>query len=152
MRDIKKSQLISKYDIPYLQNLSVFGALNEPFLTHLVQNCELKKVKKDSVLFTEGEFPKHFYAIVEGEINIYRGEKKHDEKMATLRNGECVGFISMLCMHPLPGDVAPERDTVVMKIQNEQFASLPIFDGEQFSIFLINLARDMGRTIIKERE
>lgn len=63
--------------------------------------------------------------------------------------GECVGFISMLSMNPVVGDVTPTPGSVVLHISNNLFASLPEIDGEQSFILLMNLTRNICRAYIK---
>jgi len=148
MKQIETADFLKQYDIPYLQELSTFGALNDSFLEHIVKHSEVFQLERGEILFTKDQMPDCFYTLVDGNICLYKGSRLHNVKLQTLQVGECVGFISMLCMHAIRGDVVAEEDAIVVKTCNAVFASLPEVDCEQFSIFLINLARNIGRAYI----
>lgn len=148
MKTLDTQVFLQQYDISFLQGLSSFGALNETFITYIVEHSEALQVEPGDMLYTKDQFPTDFYMLIDGKICLYKGSRLRNLKFKTLSTGECVGFISMLCMHPLLGDVVPEERSVVLRISNDLLASLPALHGEQFSIFMINMARNIGRAYI----
>ncbi|MEH6579850.1 MAG: cyclic nucleotide-binding domain-containing protein [Amphritea sp.] len=149
MKKIDNTEFVKKYDSLYFQSLSVFGALNKSFIDHIVKNSDTLLVEPGDILFQENQYADCFYVLIDGRIFIYKGSRLHNQKTITLTKGECLGIVSMLCMQPFPGDAVSEEHTTVIRIGNELYASLPVIDGDQFSIFMMNLARNMGRVQLR---
>lgn len=149
MEQLTKSQFDQQYTTEFLRELSVFGALNEEFVGHLLDQCEIYRTERGDLLFEDGEYPKGFYIQVEGDSTLYCGKQLKNQIVNVLSPGECVGFISMISMHPVIGDVTPEVGSTILYIDNALFASLPEIDGEQSFILLMNLTRNICRAYIK---
>ena len=149
MVQITKQQFDQDYDIDYLRELSIFGALKQEFVGHLLEQCEIYRTEPGDFLFKGGEYPDGFYILINGDTNLYRGSQLNNRIVNVLKPGECVGFISMLSMHPVIGDVTPAVGSVVLHISNHLFATLPQIDGEQSFILLMNLTRNISRAYIK---
>ena len=149
MEQLTKTQFDQDYTIEHLRELSVFGALNQDFVGHLLEQCEIYRTEPGDLLFQEGQYPKGFYIVIEGDSTLYCGRQLKNQVVNVLRPGECVGFISMISMHPVIGDVTPTAGSVILYIDNSLFASLPEIDGEQSFILLMNLTRNICRAYIK---
>ena len=149
MERLTKALFDQHYTLEDLRELSVFGALNQDFIGHLLDRCEIYRTEPGDLLYQEGEYPKGFYILIDGESTLYCGPQLKNQVVNVLSPGECVGFISMISMHPVIGDVAPTAGTLVLHIGNPLFASLPEIDGEQSFILLMNLTRNICRAYIK---
>lgn len=149
MVQITRAEFDKDYSLEYLRELSVFGALNEDFVSHLLDQCEIYRTEPGDLLFHDGESPKGFYIVIEGDSTLYCGPQLQNRIVNVLKPGECIGFISMLSMNTVIGDVTPTVDSVVLHISNAMFASLPEIDGEQSFIMLMNLTRNICRAYIK---
>lgn len=149
MEQLTKAQFDQHYTIEYLRELSVFGALNQDFVGHLLTQCEIYRTEPGDLLFRDNQSPKGFYILIDGDSTLYYGRQLKNQIVNVLRPGECVGFISMLSMNPVIGDVTPTAGSVVLHISNPLFASLPEIEGEQSFILLMNLTRNICRAYIK---
>lgn len=149
MEQLTKTQFDQNYSIEHLRELSVFGALNQDFVGHLLDQCEIYRTEPGDLLFQDGQYPKGFYIQIEGDSTLHCGHQLKNQIVNVLTPGECVGFISMIAMHPVIGDVTPTPGAVVLHISNALFATLPEIDGEQSFIFLMNLTRNICRAYIK---
>ncbi|WP_271270460.1 cyclic nucleotide-binding domain-containing protein [Aliamphritea hakodatensis] len=149
MLKISRTQFDKDYPVGHLQELSVFGALNQDFVGHLLDQAEIYRTEKNDRLFSAGHRPNGFYILIEGNSTLYCGPHKENKIVNVLEPGECVGFISMLSMNPVIGDVTPVTGSVVLRISDHLFASLPEIDGEQSFILLMNLTRNICRAYIK---
>ncbi len=149
MEQLTRAQFDEQYTIEHLQELSVFGALNRDFIGHLLEQCEIYRTEPGDLLFQDSESPKGFYIQIHGESTLYCGRQLRNQIVNVLRPGECVGFISMLSMNSVIGDVTPSVGSIVLHISNPLFATLPEIDGEQSFILLMNLTRNICRAYIK---
>ncbi|MCO4759436.1 MAG: Crp/Fnr family transcriptional regulator [Oceanospirillaceae bacterium] len=149
MEQLTKAQFDQHYTIEHLRELSVFGALNQDFVEHLLDQCEIYRTEPGDLLFRDGQSPNGFYILIDGDSTLFCGPQLKNQIVNVLRPGECVGFISMLSMNPVIGDVTPTVGSVVLHIRNPLFASLPEIDGEQSFILLMNLTRNICRAYIK---
>lgn len=149
MMQLSRDQFDHEFTTEHLQELSVFGALNQDFVEHLVNQCEIYRTGPGDLLFREDESPNGFYILIDGEITLYCGPEHQNQIVNILKPGECVGFISMLSMHPVIGDVTAIEGSIVLHISNPVFATLPEIAGEQSFILLMNLTRNVCRAYIK---
>jgi len=149
MEQLTRAQFDQHYTFEYLRELSVFGALDQSFVGHLLEQCEIYRTEPGDLLFEDGQAPKGFYIQIHGDSTLYCGRQLKNQIVNVLRPGECVGFISMLSMNPVIGDVTPTAGAVVLHISDALFASLPEIDGEQSFILLMNLTRNICRAYIK---
>ncbi len=149
MLKISREQFDQDYPIEHLQELSVFGALNQEFVGHLLDQCEIFRTQQGDLLFSDGQSPRGFYILIEGDSTLYCGPQRQNRIVNVLAPGECVGFISMLSMNAVIGDVTPVTGSVVLHISDHLFATLPETDGEQSFILLMNLTRNICRAYIK---
>ena len=146
---LTRDEFDQDYSIDRLQTLSLFGALNRDFIDHILNHCEIYRCESGDLLFESGQPPKGFYVQISGDSTLYCGPQLQNRIVNVLQPGECVGFISMLSMNPVIGDVTPVTNAVVLYISNPLFASLPEIDGEQAFILLMNLTRNICRAYIK---
>ncbi len=146
---LSRAEFDQDYTIDMLRELSVFGALRRDCIDHILDHCEIYRCESGDLLFESGQPPKGFYVQIAGESTLYCGPQLQNRIVNVLRPGECVGFISMLSMNPVIGDVTPSTGSVVLYISNPLFASLPEVDGEQAFILLMNLTRNICRAYIK---
>ncbi|WP_261841192.1 cyclic nucleotide-binding domain-containing protein [Aliamphritea ceti] len=149
MVKLSRAQFDQDYTIGHLQELSVFGALNQEFVGHLLEQCEIYRTEQGDLLFSDGQSPRGFYILIKGDSTLYHGPQIQNRIVNVLQPGECVGFISMLSMNSVIGDVTPVTGSVVLRISDHLFASLPEIDGEQSFILLMNLTRNICRAYIK---
>ena len=149
MVKLSRTQFDQDYTMEHLQELSVFGALKQDFVGHLLDQCEIYRTEQGDRLFSDGQSPNGFYILIDGDSTLYCGPQIQERIVNVLSPGECVGFISMLSMNSVIGDVIPTDDSVVLHISDHLFATLPEIDGEQSFILLMNLTRNICRAYIK---
>jgi len=145
MHCIPNDEFLKHYDINKLKELSSFGALNDTFLRLILTHSDIVSAGANELLFKAGNITNEFYIVISGGLRVHRGKVGEDGIANRFGRGESVGFISMLTMQECIGDMDVEEESVLVRIDNHLFARLHEMDGEQFSIFLINLARNMGR-------
>ena len=124
-----------KYDISpsHLKEGSIFGALSDSSITFLLENGVLHQASKGDEIFSYGNKGASFHTVLYGTLDFYKqhGEKK--TRTRTIQFGEAIGFVSMIALHERVGSLL-----------FSDFHDKHSFD---FGILLMNLSRDMARTI-----
>jgi CRP-like cAMP-binding protein len=143
------SAVETKYDISIsrLKEGSIFGALSEPAIQYLLDNGILKQADKGNEIFSYGEKGGHFHVVLHGSLDFY---KHHDHKSVltrTIRFGEVIGFVSMIALHDHVGSLYAHEDSLLLEISSHLFSNFHDDFPFDFGILLMNLSRDMARTI-----
>ncbi|MEX6502768.1 cyclic nucleotide-binding domain-containing protein [Pseudomonas zhanjiangensis] len=127
------------------KQMSAFGALSDSFLEQVLATGELLRLTPGETLYRQGEVADCFFVILQGRMTIYQDGEAGRQITHIGGDGESIGFPAMLAMRPrlLSGEAASE--CIVLKITSQGLARLQELDSQQFSIFFINLSRDMSR-------
>ncbi|WOE70206.1 Crp/Fnr family transcriptional regulator [Hydrogenimonas thermophila] len=68
-----------KLDIELLKSIPIFNKLNSNELLSLQEISSIKRLKKEEVLFYEGDESKTLHIIIDGEIEVYKVNSKGKE-------------------------------------------------------------------------
>ncbi len=130
-----------------LKNASIFGALSDSGIQFLLGQGKLHTFEKDDEIFAYGDKGNSFYVVLEGELDFY---KQHDSKKRltrTIHFGEAIGFVSMIALHQRVGSLVAVKSGILVEVSSDVFSDFHDRHPFDFGILLMNLARDMGRTI-----
>lgn len=100
--------------VPFLSDLS--GEQLLP-IADIVQNVH---VEAGDLVFAEGQPGNHLYVILEGEVDVLRG----DERVARLGQKECVGEMALLDSAPRSASVKARTDCELLAIARDDFQDL----------------------------
>ncbi|NVK72532.1 cyclic nucleotide-binding domain-containing protein [Marinomonas sp. CT5] len=139
----------STYDISpaHLKEGSIFGALSEASILYLLEHGELHEVAKGEEIFSYGCKGESFHAVLHGVLDFYKQHGKKKRKTRTIRFGEAIGFVSMIALHKRVGSVCAVEDSLLLEISSHLFSDFHDQYPFDFGILLMNLSRDMARTI-----
>ncbi|TDO96930.1 cyclic nucleotide-binding domain-containing protein [Marinomonas balearica] len=129
------------------KNGSVFGALSEQSVDFMIKNGRVFSYHSGESIFEFGEKVKSFFIVLEGEVDFY---KQHNDAVChtrTVTYGEALGFVSMIALHDRVGSAKAKTDCVLLEINNELFNALHDRYAFDFGILILNLARDMARSV-----
>jgi signal-transduction protein with cAMP-binding, CBS, and nucleotidyltransferase domain len=147
MELMSTEELLNKFELSSFTNASVFGALPETTILWLLQNGKIYFLAKGEHLFTQGQPGNSFNVILNGQISYY---KFHEDRYAYIREykvGEQIGFMSMIALHNRVGRAEAQQDTITLEINSELFHKFHNHTPMEFGILMMNLARDMARTL-----
>jgi len=147
MHVVQGSDALGQHSLSYFQSASTFGALSEETLLWLFQEGTVYALEKGEVLFEPDERGDAFFVILEGEIAYY---KCHEGKYAHIRDykrGEQIGFMSMIALHNRVGSGIALSDGMVLEVNTELFHRLHEKAPLDFGLLMMNLAREMARTL-----
>jgi len=144
---ISTQQLLEKFPLEKLRELSSFGGLSDTGILHLLDCGEIVSLTVGDVLYQAGSKPTAFHFILSGKISLFREYMGKSIHTRTYHPGEQVGFAAIIALHDHKGAAVVEEDAWILKISASEFFQLYQSAGEDFAVLMINLARGMARTI-----
>lgn len=124
--DISIRDLLKK--VPYFENFT------ELELRKLIEIGSRKRLKKDQILFNEGEPGDAFYIVLEGAVDIFVA--KIDKHLTTLKRGAFFGELSLILGIPRTASVKALEPTIVFGIYRQEFEKL-LQDQPDFAELII---------------
>ena len=108
-----------------LSQVYLFRELTPGEMDTLISIAHEKRVKKDEVIFEEGDTGDAFYLIVSGSVRISTivpgvGE----EALAVLKEGEYFGEMALIDDAPRSASAIANEDVILLLIEKEQFRKL----------------------------
>ncbi|MCU7796332.1 MAG: cyclic nucleotide-binding domain-containing protein [Candidatus Thiodiazotropha sp. (ex Semelilucina semeliformis)] len=147
MQMITVEELFEQYSLDYFKQASTFGALSETTLRWLLKEGRIVRLETGEPLFEPNQQGNSFFVILEGTVAYY---KHHDGQYAFIRDysqGEQIGFVSVVALHDRVGRAVAKQDVLVLEIDSELFYRLHKEMPRDFGLMMLNLAREMARTI-----
>jgi len=147
MQLIDATTAIELLGIPYLQELSTFGALSEDTIVDLMTHGKIERVPKGEYIAHVSEAADDFQVVLQGKIAYYKHFDGHDVLTRYFRQGEQMGFDEMIGLIRRNGTDVAAEDSLILNISITQFYQLHDRSPADFGIFMVNLARELAREI-----
>ncbi len=147
MQIIDAKEIIEKLGIPYLQELSTFGALSNEVIEDLLEHGKIEGFARGEVVEHFSEEAADFQVVLRGKVAYYKRFEDHDVLTRYFKTGEQFGFDEMIGLIARDGTDVMVEDSIILSISNAQFCHLHADHPEQFGIFMINLSRELAREI-----
>ena len=101
-----------------LRSVGLFHNLDPVQLAHVASLCQEVRLKRNAVLFLEGDLPEHFYVIVQGRIRISKivpgiGE----EALAILGPGAFFGEMEIIEPTPRAAQATAHEECILQAIK-----------------------------------
>lgn len=139
----------AQYDISisHLKKGSIFGALSEPAIQYLLDNGILKHTLKGDEIFGYGGKGGNFHIVLHGRLDFYKHHDNKNTLTRSIRFGEVIGFVSMIALHDRVGSLYAHEESLLLEVSSNLFSDFHDDFPFDFGILLMNLSRDMARTI-----
>jgi signal-transduction protein with cAMP-binding, CBS, and nucleotidyltransferase domain len=138
---------IETLGLPYLRELSTFGALSDEVIIDLLKNGTIKRYAKGEYIARLDQVAAEFQVVLQGKFAFYKHGEESDVLTRYFCVGEQVGFDLMIGLIPHNGiDVATE-ESLLLDISSEQFYDLHVNFPADFGLLMINLSRELAREI-----
>ena len=147
MNTVTGSHVIERFGMDYLRSVAVFGALSEEGIEFLLRSGRVLQLDKGDVVYEPGDKGDRFYVVLQGALAFY---KYHLGEFAYIRDhgfGEEMGFVAMIALHDRVGKAVAAEEGYVLEISCSLFHELHKKCPADFGLFLLNLSREMARTI-----
>lgn len=104
------------------QSLYLFGKLDEQKALELDKISTVRRFKKGSFVFMEGETPKELYAVISGVVRIYKVDDKGTEiTLSHFGPGSMVAEMASLEKMPFPASAVAETEVELVAIALDPF-------------------------------
>jgi signal-transduction protein with cAMP-binding, CBS, and nucleotidyltransferase domain len=147
MKVLEAAEVIDRLGIPYLQDLSTFGALSETVIVDLLQDGRIEQLDKGEYIAHFDEEASNFQVVLQGTLAYYKRFEGHDVLTRHFRRGEQLGFDEMIGLIVRDGTDVADEDSLILNISSSQFYNLHVEYPAEFGVFMINLARELAREI-----
>ena len=131
-----------------LQKYSLFGGLLEDQIEKILPLMELESYKSGTDIIVEGSPNDKIYFIINGEVSVLKGEAV----LSSLVIGETFGEMEVLEVMPSVATIRSLTDVTTMSFSNKALRQIYKQDAKTFSLFIMNLARDLSRRLRKMDE
>ena len=147
MKLISTEQLLEVHKLSSFTNASMFGALPEASVLWLLQKGKIQFWEKGEYLFEQGQPGNSFQFILDGQVSYYKFHDGHYAYIKEYQAGKQIGFMSMIALHDRVGRAEAHKGTIALEIDNVLFQEFHNNYPLEFGILMINLAREMARTL-----
>lgn len=147
MRTADGSETLGLLGLPYLRQISLFGALSPSAIEFLMTHGQVLQLEVGDALYELGDPGDKFFVVLQGALSFYQA---HEGRLAHVRDlgvGEEMGFCAMIALHDRVGRPVAIAPTRVLEVTSALFYDLHQSLPSDFGLLLLNLARGMARTL-----
>ncbi|MCK9473115.1 Crp/Fnr family transcriptional regulator [Sulfurimonas sp.] len=109
----------------YIKNTIFFQNIDEETIKKIETFTTEHKVSKNSIVFYEGDSPKHLYLLTKGVIKLYKTSSNHKEiVLKYFHNNELIGEVANFENIPYPATAKAYSDVEVLKIDFEKLKDI----------------------------
>ena len=131
-----------------LRKITIFAGLEDPALSLLMSRARQTTAPADGVIVREGEPGNQLYLIVSGSVRICKRFGRTDQvELARLNPGDFFGEMCILETLPRAATVQAVAETSLYALPSLAFYDLFRADAAQYSILILNIARDVSRRL-----
>ena len=127
----------------------IFAGLNDEALNSLIERVRTFDYSPDNIVITEGTLGDTLYVITEGAVEVVKHlDLPNETVIATLKVKETFG--EMCIIEPVVRSAsvrALDEPTVLFALHSSDLHRLYKINPEQFSILILNIARDICRRL-----
>jgi len=145
--NLERSTKIKRRRLLLLQNMPVFGGISEETLRFILQKTPIISVSKGEFFFHEDEEGDAAYVLEEGRIKFLKNYQGQNYLMRVLSEGDCFGEMAMIGLYPRSGSAQAIEDCRAIKITSGILHEIHEKNPEQFTLILMNMARDLSRRL-----
>lgn len=104
----------------FMKGVDLFHDISGEEVSHAAQIAEEVQLEASETIFKEGDIGDSMFIIVDGAVRIHKGEKE----IAVLSKGKFIGEMALLDQEPRSASVTTTEETVLLKINGEDFYDL----------------------------
>jgi CRP-like cAMP-binding protein len=131
-----------------LQNVPILAGLDEPAVKMLLERAVESKVPAGGVIIREGEAGNRFFLVAQGSVRVCRSfDQPQEVELARLGERDFFGEMCILETLPRSATVQAVVDTTLFSLTAMTFYHLYQAMPSQYSILVLNIARDLSRRL-----
>ncbi|MBX2823294.1 MAG: cyclic nucleotide-binding domain-containing protein [Gammaproteobacteria bacterium] len=130
--------------------IPIFAGMSASALEQLSSSAGVLEFPADELLFSQGEPGRSFYLIESGEVEVFQQVESGQEKsIARLPQGDFFGDMAILECAPRSASVRTTQPSLLHEITTGHLHQLYKDMPDQYSILILNIARDLARRLHK---
>jgi CRP-like cAMP-binding protein len=126
--------------------LALFGGLPEAIRRWFAARVETITVQEEQAVFRENDAAREVYVVLDGELVVLMGAVEPVE-MARLLPGDSFGEMSVIDMQRRSASVFALTPCRLLCLTSADMEALYRFDPKAYSLFVLNLAREISRKL-----
>lgn len=130
-----------------LQDMPVFGGINDNVLNLLLELAPVVHVAKGEFFFREGEQALSMFVLEMGKVAIYKTYKGRQRLLRYLNTGDCFGEMALIDLFPRSASVMAQQDCQAIELSSATLYEIYKKDLEQFTLIHMNIARELSRRL-----
>jgi CRP-like cAMP-binding protein len=142
-------RVLSEMGLDRLRSASIFGALSEEALNFLFTQGRVFSVVDGENLFCSGNCGDSFFVVLEGALELVAKRDGEAVLLKVAGFGEQLGYVTMVGLFDRLGDGRGRGSTVVLEVTSDLYFQFHLDFPLDFGILMLNLSRDMARTLHK---
>ena len=131
-----------------LGDVPIFGGLSPSTLDVLLEAADRVACGPGDWLCRESDRDNALYVIERGRVEVFKTWKGVEIPLRELGPGDCLGEVAFLAVAPRTASVRAVERTVAIRVKNDQLLDLHERDLAQYSLLVMNLAREVCRRLI----
>lgn len=136
----------------HLQQMPVFGGINESVLNFMLGKARVVEFKKGEHIIREGDKASSMFVLAQGAVAVLRDWEGREHVLSELGQGDCFGEMSMMDLMPRSASIVAITACKVIEIPNTCFSELYEHNREQFTMFQMNMGREVSRRLRESEE
>jgi len=136
----------------HLQQMPVFGGINESVLKFMLNKARVVEFDKGEHIIREGDKASSMFVLAQGAVAVVRDWQGREHVLSELAHGDCFGEMSIMDLMPRCASIVAITACKVIEIPNTCFAELYDHDREQFTMFQMNMGREVSRRLRESEE
>ena len=136
-----------------LDELPLFANLSRQEKRLVADSSSIVECKKEEIVYKEGDLPNAFYCVIAGRLKAYirRESGGGHEDLENLTRGKYFGIISLLTGEPHSVSVEAVNDSIILKIEKDDFKRILKRVPELAIHFSETLSRRLKRRDLHEK-
>ena len=148
---MEKNNMI-KRRINLMQELALFGGVNEEMLHFILKNSYCIHVPQNKLFFQEKDIADAMYILEEGHVEIFKTWQDQHYSLAELKAGDCFGEMSLVDCDRRSASIMAIDACKAIKIPSCVLTKIALHNIEQYALIQMNMGREICRRLRKADE
>jgi len=135
--------LITMVQAETLQKYALFGGMLDEQIDKIIPLMKHESFAPDDIIITEGKPNDKIYFLIEGQIEVKKGEVV----LSHFGEGDVFGEMEVLDVMPAIASIRAVTQVRAITISNQTLREIYKIDVKIFSLIIMNLARDLSRRL-----
>lgn len=147
MISLDGQRMIAETGVDRFRSASIFGALSEAAINFLFSRGRVLSVADGEEVFRSGGSGDSFFIVLEGQLDLVAQRDGESVLLKSAGFGEQLGYVTMVGLFERLGSGRSRGAAVALEVTADLYYQFHLEFPLDFGILMLNLSRDMARTI-----